>query len=160
MRIRQIPVPPDALLQRYVAQVGCHTDCFEVFLPRQIDLAGFVAAFYKTWLFRLERFVLALATRRRITDGDVDALAQGAAERFAVWKVEARATDQMLLDAGKTRSFLMVVPDGQGTCLRFGSAVVAGAKTGERGRLTDLLTPAHLLYSRLLLGAAARRLRA
>jgi hypothetical protein len=125
-----------------------------------------VAAFYTTWLFRLERWILRLAVARPSTDEEAHQLARGEREAFAAWSVEARAPGQLLMCdfTGRTRSWLMVAPIAgtTGTRLCFGSVVVPvrDPKTGEMGLgpVHGPLIGFHQLYSRLLLGAAARRL--
>lgn len=165
-------LPAGALLQRYRAE-GAFTDSFRCTLPGRIDLAAFVAAFYTTPLFRLERAVLTLAGAAS-TDDDARALGEGRGERFAVWRVEARAPGQLLLHerSGRTRSWLMVEPavepavepgpECRGTVLRFGSALLprVDRTTGERsfGPLFRAALGLHDRYSRALLAAAARRL--
>jgi len=160
MMARAISVPRDALLQRYVGKGATYTDAFEVMSPHAVDLAAFIEAFYTTWLFRLERMVLTLAYRRRIKDSDVKALAQGATQ-FAVWRVEDRGEDQILLCdlGGHTRSWLAVsAKEGGVTRLVFGSAVVVG--DGQPlGMSVRLLIPLHRFYFRTLLRLAERRLR-
>lgn len=122
-----------------------------------------MTAFYTTWLFRLERWILRLAVARPSTDEEARQLARGEREAFAAWSVEARAPDQLLMCdfTGRTRSWLMVAP-AAGTRLYFGSVVVPvrDPKTGETGLgpVHGPLIGFHKLYSRLLLGAAARRL--
>ena len=71
-----------------------------------------MTAFYTTWLFRLERWILRLAVARPSTDEEAHQLARGEREAFAAWSVEARAPDQLLMCdfTGRTRSWLMVVP--------------------------------------------------
>ena len=160
MKVRACPVPHDALLQRYVERSGAYTDCFEVGFAGEADLSAFLNAFYTTWLFRLERTVLTLVLRRRIRDIDVAALAQGRADTFAVWKVEAREAQQILLcdNSGATRSFLRVVPEEGGkTQLLFGSAVVG--KASGPSFLVRVTVPLLQFYSRALLRLAERRLR-
>jgi hypothetical protein len=125
-----------------------------------------VTAFYTTWLFRLERWILRLAVSRPSTDEEVRQLARGERDGFAAWSVEARAPGQLLMCdfTGRTRSWLKVAPAAgtAGTRLYFGSVVVPlrDPKTGKRslGPVHGPLTGFHKLYSRLLLGAAARRL--
>lgn len=125
-----------------------------------------MAAFYTTWLFRLERWILRLAVARPSTDEEAHELARGERDSFAAWSVEARAPDQILMCdfAGRTRSWLMVVAieGSPGTRLYFGSVVVPirDPKTGEPslGPVHGPLIGFHKAYSRLLLGAAARRL--
>jgi hypothetical protein len=125
-----------------------------------------VAAFYTTWLFRLERWILRLAVARPSTDEEAHELARGERDSFAAWSVEARAPDQLLMCdfTSRTRSWLMVAPaaGAAGTRLYFGSVVVPvrDPKTGETGLgpVHGPLFGFHRVYSRLLLGAAARRL--
>lgn len=160
MIARACTVPRDALLQRYVGAGANYTDCFEVMSPGAVTLPDFITAFYTTWLFRLERTVLSVAMRRRITDADVQGLAQGA-DRFAAWTVEAREDVQILLcdTTGHTRSYLAVsAKDGGVTRLIFGSAVVA-RDNQPLGRGTTALIPLHRLYSKALLRLAERKLR-
>lgn len=159
MIARMIEVPRDALLQKYVADEGTYTDAFEVMHPLEADLSAFITAFYTTWLFRLERAVLTLSLRKRITDKEVVALAKGA-ERFAAWTVEERAETQILLCdlASATRSWLAVAPkEGGVTRLLFGSAVVA--RNGTLPWWVRGTVPLHRFYSRALLRLAERKLR-
>ncbi|NNE53264.1 MAG: hypothetical protein HKN30_12800 [Sulfitobacter sp.] len=158
---RACAVPRDALLSRYVAQEGVYTDCFEVMHPGPVDLPAMIEAFYTTGLFRIERLVLSVGLRRRITVRQVQALAQGGASAFAAWEVEAREESQILLRdlSGATRSWLAAAPkEGAATRLLFGSAVVPrqGRTLGPGFRL---LVPLHRAYARALLRAAEWRLR-
>ncbi len=154
--------PDNALLQRYRDDGPTYTDCYVVIVPGKYSLGEFVAAFYTTWLFRLERLILRWFAGRPSSDSDVAALAAGEATRFAAWTVEARGDDEILLCdlSGRTRSWLMVEAGDAGTTvLRFGSAVVPANSTDPSlGRLVNLLMPFHRLYSRALLSLAARRL--
>jgi hypothetical protein len=128
--------------------------------PLAVTLPDFINAFYTTWLFRLERLVLSVTLRKRISDADVQALADGAGT-FAAWRVEERGTGQILLFdlGGHTRAWLAVSPkDGGVTRLVFGSAVVA--QDGKPlGRLIRLIMPLHRFYAKSLLRLAERKLR-
>lgn len=160
MIARGCPVPRDGLLAAYVGQGATYTDCYEVMSPHAVTLPELIEAFYTTWLFRLERFVLQLWLRRRITDTEVTALASGA-ETFAAWRVEARGEGQILLCdlAGHTRSYLAVsAKEGGVTRLIFGSAVAA-REGQELGRGVRILLPVHRLYAKALLRLAERKLR-
>ncbi len=160
MIARAVDVPRDALLQAYVGNGATYTDCFEVMSPVAVSLPDFIDAFYTTWLFRLERAVLVLPLRRRVRDAEVRALA-GGADRFAVWRVEAREDGQILLcdQGGHTRSWLAIsAKDGGVTRLLFGSAVVA-AEGQELGRGIRFVMPLHRFYARALLRLAERKLR-
>lgn len=159
------PLPAHALLARYAGNGG-YADCYATELPGSFSHAEFVAAFYTTWLFRLERAILRLLVRRPSTDGEVQQLARGQRESFAAWTVEARAPNQLLLCdfLGNTRSWLMVESreDGGATRLYFGSAIVprADSHTGEKklGLSFRALLGFHKGYSRALLSAARSRL--
>ena len=158
MTVQPAALPDHALLQTY-ARNGSYTDCFTTTIPYPVTHAQYVAAFYTTWVFKLERFILKWAVSRPSTDEQARKLAAGADDPFAAWSVEARAANQLLLCDmyGSTRSWLMAEPDGAGTRLYFGSAVVKRGPAGI-GRSYRLLMGFHTLYSRVLLHAAKRRL--
>jgi hypothetical protein len=130
--------------------------------------AEYVATFYTTPVFKLERLLLAWLVARPSTDAQVQGLASGTLDTFAAWNVEARADDQMLLCdfRGRTRSWLMIdeiqVNGAPGTRLYFGSAVVpvTDRQSGQArlGFSFRALLGFHKLYSRVLLQAASRRL--
>ncbi len=159
-QVQVSPLPAGALLRRYVGS-GAHTDCYSVDCTRPTLLSDFVEAFYTTRLFKLERRLLSLTPGLASTDDEVRELALGKRERFAAWTVEAREPRQLLLAAGRTRSWLMVgsrTADGSaGDVLFFGSAVVPRGAGGLGWQFTALLG-FHKLYSRLLLDAASHRL--
>ena len=168
MTIKLLPVPQvqittlpaGALLQAY-AGAGAYTDCFSVKLACSATLAEFMAAFYTTPVFKLERWLLMHLLRHPSTDEGALALAQGRVSKFSAWHVEAREADQAILAAGRTRSWLMVASGspqpGEVTTLFFGSAVTPRRRGGFGWQFSALLG-FHKLYSRILLGAAARRL--
>jgi hypothetical protein len=162
---RSCAVPDGALLSRY-RNGHDFADCYMTTVDGRIAHDAFVAAFYTTWLFKLERWILQWLVRKPSTDGEAVQLACGAANGFAAWTVEARAADQLLMCdfPGNTRSWLMVVPEEARTRLYFGSAVVARVdkKTGKRtlGTSFRMLLGFHRLYSRALLSVARRRLEA
>lgn len=153
-------LPPNSLLARYEAE-GHYTDCYQVVISRSVALGDFIGAFYCTWLFRLERRILAHFLNRPSTDADVTALAKAETETFAAWQVEARGSDEILLCdmRGATRSWLAVAVSKESgtTALRFGSAVVM--RDGEVPLSYRLLLGFHKLYSRALLALAHRQLR-
>ena len=159
------PLPPFALLDRYSAGDG-YTDCFVADVAGEFSHAEFVAAFYTTWLFRLERIILKWLVAKPSTDDEARQLAQGERDAFAAWTVEARAPNQLLMRdfLENTRSWLMVEPRAGGgvTRLYFGSAIVAraGARRGRRrpGLRFRALLGFHRRYSRALLRAARARL--
>lgn len=162
-------LPPKALLGRY-HDTGDYTDCFVTEIDADVSLAEFVEAFYTTWLFRLERFVLRVVAKIPSQDIEVSELAAGRIGRFAAWRVEDRAARQLLMCDlnGRTRSWFMVeattVDGATRTRLYFGSAVTrvpypSSGKT-SLGFLFTALLGFHRLYSRLLLHAARSRIEA
>lgn len=145
-------LPADALLQEYVRS-GAYTDCYSTHTQVAVSLADYVTAFYTTWLFKLERYILRVAVSRPSTDTEARQVAAGDTDRFAAWTVEARSEHQLLMCdfQGRTRSWFMV----SGTQLFFGSAVVPAIVTKSRFRF---LLGLHRLYSRALLQVARSRL--
>ncbi len=159
-------LPQGALLEKYKQQ-GAYTDCYSVVVPRPISHSEYVEAFYTTPLFKVERFILATLASRPSTDNQARQLATGEVESFAVWSVEGRAKDQLLLCdfLGRTRSWLMSATDEKHnpacTRLYFGSAVVPERHTEngqEFGFGFHALLGFHRLYSRALLRSAVSRL--
>jgi hypothetical protein len=163
--IRPGELPPASLLQP-CREAGAYADCYVCDVEGAVSHAAFVEAFYTTRLFKLERFILRWLARRPATDADARRLAEGTANGFSAWRVEARSSNQLLLAdfTGRTKSWLMVgpVPDGSGhetTRLYFGSAVVPRRARGAHEKPTmgfgfHALLGFHRLYSRLLLTAA------
>ena len=158
------PLPEHALLARYAGN-GSYTDCYATDLPGSISHAEFVAAFYTTWLFKLERAILRWLVAKPSTDDEAAELAQGGRHSFAAWTVEASAPNQLLMCdfLGNTRSWFMVEPRHGGgvTRLYFGSAVVARDANHGPPRLGfsfRALLGFHRRYSRALLAAARARL--
>lgn len=163
--IRAGRLPDEALLRRYL-DAGAYTDCYVTEIAAAVTHADFIAAFYTTALFRLERLILALLVARPSSDKEARELADGNLQSFAAWNVEARNTSQLLLAdfRGRTRSWFMTAPaaDNHGTRLYFGSAVVPivdkDSGNASLGFGFDLLLRFHKLYSRALLRAAYSRL--
>ena len=91
----------------------------------------------------------------------------GEADRFAAWRVQERTDTQLLMKAvGATSSWFMIekieTAEAPGTRLFFGS-VIAPAQTGPNGTrrigaIYSALLGFHVLYSKLLLASAKRRL--
>lgn len=159
MEINETPPPTGSLIAAYAMREGYYTDCFETPIKQGVVLSDFIRAFYTQPLFRAERVVLRIAARAPSTDAEVDALAAGTSTRFAVWQVEDRRKDEVLLQekSGRTCSWLQV----HGGHLRFGSVVVPVAGRGGKptlGPVFHSLLGAHKVYSRALLSGAARRL--
>jgi len=161
--IQRLPLPEHALHARY-ARESAYTDCYTAFIDRKVSHARFVEAFYTTWLFKLERWILGWSVKKPSSDAEAGQIARGEITYFAAWTLEARAPDQLLMCdfLGATRSWFMVEPEGAGTRLYFGSVVTSRvhSRTGQRelGRNYRALMGFHKLYSRALLAAARSRL--
>lgn len=158
--------PSDALLVthrgRNPERWGSYQDCFRINVRGRVTLQQFVAAFYTSWLFRLERALLRVFLAIPSSDADAHALARGTRDTFAAWYLGARTPTELLMcdRYERTRSWFRVGPDHDGsTELCFGSAVA-----GRRGaNASFVMSPSfrallgfHVLYSQLLLQAAAR----
>jgi hypothetical protein len=154
---------PDVSLLRAYGKSRAYTDCYSVELSRAVSLAEYMAAFYTTPIFQVERWLLGTFLGFPSTDQEAMALSRGEVSKFAAWIVEAREANQALLAAGRTRSWLMVSPRPTGTAtatvLFFGSAIVQ-LPDGGRGWQFNALLGFHRLYSRVLLGSAVSRLAA
>lgn len=149
------PLPAGALLHRHAA-TGAYTDCYGVELPGQFTLTDFVAAFYTSPVFKVERWLLSRLPRFRASDHEALQLARGEVSAFSAWTVEAREPHQLLLAAGRTRSWLMVsqsLARPGATAFHFGSAVLPRRRGGMGWQFSALLG-FHKLYSRLLLQSA------
>ena len=163
--VRPCPIPANALLDRY-RQDGSYADCYCTDISGDLSHERYVQAFYTTSVFKLERLILKFAVSRPSTDAQAAQLAQGKADSFAAWSVEARSDNQLLLCDlhGRTRSWLMTAPleNGASTRLYFGSAVVPARNehSGETrlGPMFSGLLGFHRLYSKILLSAARSRL--
>lgn len=161
--IQPCELPPGALLRQYLGG-SAYADCYVTEIGRPVTHAEYVAAFYTTWVFKLERLLLKWLVSRPSTDAQAQELASGTLDEFAAWSVESRGTDQLLLSdfRGRTRSWLMVagaeINGRPATRLYFGSAVVPAVdrKTGQAtlGFTYRALLGFHKLYSRVLLRAA------
>lgn len=161
MKVSAAPLPEGALLRAY-AERGALVDCWAVELPQALDLTDYLLGFAHSWLFRLERRLLAWAGRPTSAT-DVQALAMGSTQAFAIWQVEARVRNQLLMvvQGERLRSWWMVerAPQG-GTRLLFGSALLPrpGRSRWARFGLAGALVGLHHAYARALLAAAAARL--
>jgi hypothetical protein len=168
MNVTQQPAPADSLLRTYLGgrnpeRWGRYGDCFSVQVSRPVTLEEFVFAFYTTWVFRLERRILRLVIGAASTDAQARGVANGTEQVFAAWVVGARSESQLLMcdRYETTRSWFRVLPNEGGTTLQFGSAVASATGRGaaqSMGSGFRLLLSLHVLYSKVLLRAAAKRL--
>jgi hypothetical protein len=170
MPIEQQAVPSDSLLKTYRGGArpehwGLQGDCFAVVVDAPITLSDFVFAFYTSPVFRVERGILRFLAGASSTDAGARGVAEGSGTTFAIWRVGERTATQLLMcdRYEKTRSWFQVVPmeGGVATVLRFGSAVSSSRhrETGtlSMGRWFQWLVGFHVLYSRILLSSARRR---
>ena len=152
-------VPDDSLLSAYLGG-SAYTDCYSTTVSGSVPQARYVEAFYTTPLFKLERAMLGLAFVAS-TDDSAKEVALGQTDRFALWRVESRTEIELLLAAGRTRSWFRAEPVAaqypDKTRLYFGSAVVP-RPNGRLGLEIVALQGLHRLYSRALLQAARVRL--
>jgi hypothetical protein len=156
-------LPPDALPHED-RERGASADCYTTDVPLLVSHAAYVEAFYTSWAFKLERFVLKWTVAKPSTDDEARRLSRGELDAFAAWTVDARARDQVLLVdfMRRTKSWLMVAAlDATHTRLYFGTVIMpVRKKTGPPsiGLAFGALMPFHKAYSRVLLGAAAARI--
>jgi hypothetical protein len=168
--VRATRLPDNSLLSNYGGASGedspAHfTDCYAIEVAGHVSLAEFVTAFYTTRLFKLERLILHYLAHKPSSDANVRSLASSESDRFAAWTVESRSDNELLMCdfRGRTRSWFMVGSPAREeghpiTLLRFGSAVVGAGDTKSAPLLFRLLIGFHKVYSRALLGSAARKL--
>ena len=147
---------------------GGYADCYFTDVVGRVSHEQFVAAFYTTAVFKIERSILKWVVSRPSSDAQAAQLAAGVVDQFAAWQVEQRGPDQLLLTdfRGSTRSWLMVAPitinNEVGTRLYFGSAVVPvkdrNTNQAKLGLIFKALLGFHKIYSVVLLRAAKTRL--
>ncbi len=172
--IESSPLPDESFLKRFDSGPSdggatAYIDCFACEITDSVTFEHYVHMFYTTPVFKLERSLLNILGGYASSDQDARQLAAGEVERFSAWHVEDRGENQLLLSdvSGRTRSWLMVDPAqkrGENvTRLLFGSAVlpIHNRKTGRYalGIVFHALLGFHRLYSRILLGAARKKLR-
>lgn len=158
--IHNRPFPRGSLLAAYLADKS-YVDAYWTEVEGRVSLPEFVYAFYTTWIFQVERWILTWTVDKPSTDEQAQQIAYGNIEAFAAWNLEARNETELLMCdfTGRTRSWFMATPTntdgGARTRLYFGSAVVPvrDPRTGELslgiGYRTLLMF--HKLYSFLLL---------
>ena len=165
--IEKSSIPDGALLSHYFSE-GAYTDCYVTDVSGTVSHSQFVAAFYTTKIFKLERTILKWAVSKPSTDNQAEDLAEGSLDAFSAWHVEDRSVNELLMCdfQGRTRSWLMIVPvvvEGETrTKLYFGSAVVP-IKNTQKGKSSiglsfRILHGFHKIYSKILLYSAKLRL--
>jgi len=168
--IERTSVPEDALLKTFRGGAhperwGRYGDCFAVLIDHPVGLSEFVAAFYTSPVFRIERWLLSCMVGTASTDNDARGVAEGSRSNFAIWRVGDRTPTQLLMcdRYERTRSWFRVVPANDDcTSLQFGSAISdtgnARARSNTLGTTFNLLLGVHIVYSQVLLHAAKLRL--
>jgi hypothetical protein len=167
--VRPCEVPLSSMLRVYQNGTG-FADCYVTEVSGKVTQAAFVEAFYTSPLFKVERTLLKYLAAKSATDADARRLAEGKTEKFSAWRVEGQSVSELLLAdfTGRTRSWLRASPasgsdQSPRTQLYFGSAVVPRQRPGttstSMGWPFHALLGFHRIYSRLLLGAASRRVR-
>lgn len=165
LTIESPPLPDNALLGIYKCN-GAYTDCYSTEFPTTVTHTQFVIAFYTTFAFKMERFILKWVVSKPSTDDEVKLLAEGKTDKFAAWSVENRGENQLLMCdfQNRTRSWLMIEPVKSSTTTRlyFGSAIVPvkNTRTGKSslGFAFHALLWFHKIYSVVLLSSAKSRL--
>ncbi len=167
LSIEKSHLPVDALLAEYVKE-GHYSDCYSTDVRTTVTHAEYVAAFYTTPLFKLERIILKWIFGKPSTDHQARQLGAGETETFAAWYVEKRSERQILMCdfRGRTRSWLMVssatdiYSDGSRLYLVSVVIPVYNAETGTSslGASFKHLAGFHKAYSVALLYSAKLRL--
>jgi hypothetical protein len=162
--MRYPPIRPAA---KYSTTTGCYTDCFTTKVPTVVSFNDFATSFFTSPVFKLERFLIKFSLGKPTTQQDVTNFLSGKSDHFAVWQVEERHDNQLLLAVGKgqIRTWLMfehVKADTNSvsahTSLYFGSAVLPKDQNGRMGALFHALKGFHGLYSKILLWQARKGL--
>lgn len=164
--VEKSAIPAAAILAEYSKMDGTYVDCYTKEVSGRISFPEFIFAFYTTWLFKLERFILTWVVIKPSTDAQARQLADGKIDKFAAWTVEKRNENELLLCdfMGRTRSWLMAVTAENNTRTRlyFGSAIVL-TRNSKIGKLSlgfgfQALLGFHKIYSVLLLYFASLRI--
>lgn len=154
--IKTQPLPEASFLKPY--ENKGFVDCFTCSVPRTINLATYIQAFYSSPAFWAERQGLKLMKFHPGSRAQIAALAAGDVDVFSAWRVEQRSDTQILLCDVKeqTRSWLMAEASEGGTKLYFGSAVLRQGSQIPGG--FRLLMGFHAVYSKALLKSAVNGL--
>ncbi|MEP3196313.1 MAG: hypothetical protein ABJO57_00450 [Lentilitoribacter sp.] len=158
MSIQMGAIPDGGLLARYDAVNHAYTDCFKTEVDQNISFEDYARAFFNSPVFKLERIIIALTTGKKTSEQSVDDLISGRADDFAVWQVEDRADNQILMKVGdgQIRTWLMSEQNEGRTLFYFGSAILPFNEKGDKGFLFHALSGFHKLYARILLWMAKK----
>lgn len=157
--IEKCSPPKNTFLEKYLID-GNYVDCYTTTIDKQVSFSEFIFAFYTTWLFKTEAFILTYTVRKPSSDVEAKKLANDEVDKFAAWTVESRSENEMLMCdfVGRTRSWFMVENDEDKTKLYFGSAVVPKKGSVNLDFGFRALLSFHQIYSVLLLYFAKRKL--
>ena len=172
IKVRRSVIPPLALVGSYVGQCGTKVDCYRVQVPGQVLLEEFVGSFYRGHLFRFERWVIKTFIGRGSSEAQIEDLLAGKSSIFSAWTQTERCQDQLVMCdyQHRTCSWFMVqkvmkkevgdVDEAEGTWLYFGTVLKPTDYAGRAEWLSypifTIFLPVHDIYSRLLLGQAAK----
>ena len=158
MSIQMGEIPAQGLLGRYNLVEHAYTDCFKTQIDQSVSFEKYAHAFFTSPVFKLERVLIALTTGKKTTEKSVDDLISGQSNDFAVWQVEDRTDNQILMKVGdgQIRTWLMSEQDEGHTNMYFGSAILPRNEKGDKGFLFHALLGFHKLYARTLLWLAKR----
>lgn len=159
LSIEKCSTPENTFLKNYLMN-GNYVDCYTTTVDKQVSFSEFVFAFYTTWLFKVEAFILTYTVRKPSSDVEAKQLSKAEIDKFAAWTVEDRNENQILMCdfVSRTRSWLMIENAGDKTKLYFGSAVVPKKRGEGLGSIFILLLGFHQVYSVLLLYFAKQKL--
>lgn len=157
--ITKIAIPPDCLLKTYDDIPHAYADAYQTQIQGKIKLSDFIIAFFDSPIFKAERVLITLTTISPTFKKDVLDLAEGNTNKFAMWELEQRGENELLLKVrqGRIRTWLAVIPQAHSTKLLFGSAVLPKSENGDIGWIFRKLTVFHEIYSKILLKSAAKR---
>ena len=157
--IKKCLPPENTFLEKYLID-GNYVDCYVTTVDRQISFPKYIFAFYTTWLFKVEQFILTYTVRKPSSDVEARKLANAEIDKFAAWTVEARNENEILMCdfMSRTRSWLMVENDEAKKKLYFGSAVVPKKGSVNLDFGFRALLGFHQIYSVLLLYFAKSRI--
>jgi len=163
--VRKSEIPQAALTQSYVGRPGTRVDCYVAHTKGDVSLEEFVGSFYRGKLFGIERWLIEKVVGHGSSEAQLKTLLAGEEIIFSAWTQIERNADQLIMQdyQGRTCSWFMVEPNSAGTDLYFGS-IIQPTDYLKRGEglsklIFTILLPVHGLYSRLLLGQAAKRFR-
>lgn len=159
LSIEKCSAPENTFLEKYLIDRN-YVDCYVTTIDRQVSFSEFIFAFYTTWLFKVEAFILKYTVKKSSSDIEAKKLANAEVDKFAAWTVENRNQNEMLMCdfVGRTRSWFMIEKVEAKTKLYFGSAVVPKKRGEGLGFIFILLLGFHQIYSVLLLYFAKRKL--